>query len=270
MTVLGFGSSLRTSPKKIEMEIVPSSNCKTNCYCKLSRMSVVLNEVTKVSLGENFKKCVQGYHLINSEPLKEAVWEAVNAQVFVASGISVESKSSGSHSPGSDITCAIGNISNKSAKYDGKKQESFSVSSYRLTAVCSGTNCGTPAAIIAEIEKRKNFQYYSIIVREELESTYNYHWYLIPSDHPSLSPHTYEWVPMIGKRGVNKGKQVGWETNTVNGSNMSVSFSMSSQLWINVAVTEELKQYIVGTVTTTQKQTFDYLQLFDILSKNGV
>jgi len=231
------------------------------------KMSSSLSDSTKLALGENFKKCVQGYHLINSEPLKECVWEAVNAQVFVASGIPVESKSSGSHSPGSDITCSIGNISNKSAKYDGKKQESFSVSSYRLTAVCSGTNPGTTAAVIAEIEKRKNFQYYSIIVREELADTYNYHWYLIPSDHPSLSPNTYEWVPMIGKRGVNKGKQVGWETNTVNGSNMSVSFSMSSQLWINVAVNEDLRQYIVGSVITTQKQQFDYMQLFDLLSK---
>ena len=269
MTVLGFGSSPPTSLKKIEMVFAMLVKCKL-VYRSIFEMSFVsLCEATKVALKENFKKCVQGYHLINSDPLKEAVWEAVNAQVFVASGIPVESKSSGSHSPGSDITCAIGNISNKSAKYDGKKQESFSISSYRLTSVCSGTNCGTPAEIIAEIEKRKNFQYYSVIVREELESSYNYHWYLIPSDHPSLSPNTYEWTPMIGKRGVNKGKQIGWETNTINGSNMSVSFSMSSQLWINVSATEDLKQHIIGTVTTTQKQTFDYLQLWDILSKTS-
>jgi hypothetical protein len=230
-------------------------------------MALSLEQGVIEGLAENFGKCVQGYHLINSDPLKESVWESVNAQVFVASGIPVESKSSGSHSPGSDITCSIGNISNKSAKYDGKGRDSFSISSYRLTAVCSGTNCGKPEDIIAEIDKRKNFQYYSVIVREELPESYKYDWYLIPSTHPSLVPETYEWSPMYGKRGINKGKQIGWFTNTVNGSNMSVSFSMSSQLWMNVAVTEEMKQFIVGNVVTNKTQTYDYLQLYNMLKK---
>ena len=222
--------------------------------------------VNRVKLVENFNKCVQGYHFINSDPLKESVWEAVNAQIFNASDIPVTSQSSGSHSPGSDITCSIGNISNKSAKYSNAKRETFSISSYRLTSVCCGTNCGTPEIVIAEIEKRKNFQYYSVIVREVLENTYHYDWYLIPSDQSSLIPQTYEWKPMIGKRGLNKDTQIGWETNTVNGSNMTISFSMSSQLWMNIAVTEEMKQFIVGSAVAPMQQKFDYMQLYNILS----
>ena len=135
-----------------------------------------------------------------------------------------------------------------------------------MTSICSSTNCGTQEQIINEIEKRKNFQYYSVIVREMVDDVCHYDWYLIPSDYASLSPRTYEWKPMIGKRGMNKDKQVGWETNTVNGSSMSISFSMSSQLWINVRVTEEMKKFIVGSVVCPTKQMFDYIQLFSILS----
>ena len=131
---------------------------------------------------QNFPKCIQGYHLVNSDPIKESVWEAINTQIFSASGCKVFSSSDGSHAPGSDISCTLGGISNKSTKLE---QDIFNMSSYRLTKVCGSDNYGDITTILAEINKRKNFQYYSIIARNEESKSHNieYYWYLIPGDH---------------------------------------------------------------------------------------
>jgi hypothetical protein len=228
----------------------------------------VLSEEKLSQLGSSFNLCVQGYHLINSDPIKESVWESINAQVLVASGIQVSEQSNGSHSSGSDISCAIGNLSNKSAKYEDSSRASFSISSYRLSSVCSAANCGTIPEIVAEIDKRKNFEYYSVIVREEDSMKYHYTWYLIPSDYAPLNPHSYDWAPSIGKRGANKGKQVGWETNTVSGSTMKISFSMSSQLWMHLAITEDMDKFVVGRATAPSQKRYNYIELFGMLSKS--
>ena len=217
-------------------------------------------------LSLNFDLCIQGYHLVNGDPAKESVWENLNEQIFVESGCHVASKSSGSHSPGSDITCALGNISNKSAKYESDRG-TFNISSYRLTTMCSGLNCGNIDEIIHGINSKKNFQYYSIIVREETGEKYKYDWYLIPSDHPAFDPASYDWIPTIGQRGQNKAKQVGWRTNSVDGSSMSISFSMSSQLWISICVTEDLKKHIVGSSISSKDTRFNYMQLHKLLEK---
>jgi len=79
-----------------------------------------------------------------------------------------------------------------------------------------------------------------------------------------MDPKTYEWKPMIGKRGKKKDEQVGWQTNIVNGSSMSISLSMSSQLWISINITEEMKQqYVVAKTQATKKIMMDYIQLSD-------
>ena len=212
----------------------------------------------------NFNKCVHGYHLVNVSSINETVWEDINALVFTSVGIEVFSKSDGSHSPGMDIQSSIGGLSNKSAKYS-KNNKSFDISSYRLTTVCDGKNCGTPAAIIEEINSRKNFTYYSFMVRDELsvEGSITYDWILIPSDHPLLNPALYTWEPTVGKRGKGKDVQVGWNTNVVNGCSMKISFSMSSQLWMHIEMTEELKKYVIASSTVSNKPTFNYIQLFD-------
>jgi len=228
-------------------------------------MAEMLTHV-RSALAVNFSRCIQGYHLINADPAKESIWESLNAQIFSASGCPVQSKSSGSHAPGSDITCAIGNISNKSAKYE-PGNGAFSVSSYRLTATCSSSSFGTIPEIFAEISSRKNFQYYSIIVREETGEKFRYDWYLIPSDYPQFNPEAYAWSPMMGQRGKNKDKQIGWKTNEINGSSMSITFSMSSQLWMYMNVTEEMRQFIIGTATASREQRFNYLELYEMLNK---
>jgi hypothetical protein len=206
----------------------------------------------KETLSNLYGLCVQGYHMLNSDPIKEAVWEQINSQIFKHSGIQVVSQACGSHSPGCDIETDQGKFSNKSAKYESKGTE-FSISSYRLTAVTSAENPGTPELICEEINKRKNFDYYSVILREELPNGgFRYDWLLIPSDYSGFNPGNFKWQPTIGKRGKNAGKQIGWETtDSISGveASMSISFSMSSQLWIQLKVTEELKQYIVATTT---------------------
>ena len=215
-------------------------------------------------MGENFHKCVQGYHLINVSPINETIWEDLNAMVFSSVGIDVYSKSDGSHLSGMDINCSLGRISNKSAKYAANKKR-IDISSYRLTTVCSEKNCGTPAEINQEINNRKNFEYYSFIVRDEAsdKDKISYDWLLIPSNYVGLDPASYTWEPTIGKRGKNKDAQVGWKTNTINGCSMSISFSMSSQLWLHIEMTEEIKKFIVASSTASNKPTCNYIQLFE-------
>jgi len=211
----------------------------------------------------NFKKCVQGYHLCNSSSINETMWEDLNGIVFSSSGIEMYSKSDGSHLSGMDIDCSLGKISNKSAKYSNNKK-SMDISSYRLTTVCSEKKCGTSTEIIEEINKRKNFDYYSFIVRDETTSSENisYDWLLIPSNYIILDPSSYNWEPTIGKRGKNKDTQVGWNTNEINGCKMSITFSMSSQLWIHIEMNEDIKQFIIATVEVKNKPICNYIDIF--------
>jgi len=223
-------------------------------------------ENTKL-IDTNFKKCVKCYHLINSSSINEKIWEDINAVIFSSLGIEIYSKSDGSHLSGMDINSSLGRISNKSAKYS-KNKKSIDISSYRLTTVCSEKNCGTPAEIIDEINKRENFDYYSFIVRDETDNdTISYDWLLIPSNHIVLDPSSYIWEPTIGKRGKNKDTQVGWNTNEINGSKMSITFSMSSQLWMHIEMTEEIKKFIIASAIVENKQKYNYIDLFDKLNE---
>jgi len=216
-------------------------------------------------LNENFKKCLRGFHMINSSPVNETIWEDLNSLIFVSSGIEVYSKSDGSHLSGMDIKCSLGSISNKSAKYSTNKKH-IDISSYRLTTVCSENNCGNPETIIEEINRRKNFDYYSFIIRDETgDGVIDYDWLFIPSDHLSLDPASYVWGPLIGKRGKNKDAQIGWCTNEINGCKMSITFSMSSQLWIHIEMTEEIKKFIIANAKVFNKQTLNYIQLSDTI-----
>jgi hypothetical protein len=214
----------------------------------------------------NFKKCVQGYHLINSSFINEKIWEEINSIILLSLGIEIYSKSNGSHLSGMDINCSLGKISNKSSKYS-KNKKYIDISSYRLTTVCSEKNCGTSAKIIEEINKRKNFDYYSIIVRDEInnENT-SYDWLLIPSNYLILDPSHYTWEPTIGKRGKNKDTQIGWNTNIINGCKMSIIFNMSSQLWIHIEMTEEIKKFIIASAFVENKPKYNYIDLLDKLS----
>ena len=214
------------------------------------------------AFGHFFQQCVMGYHMLNTTPIKEGVWEEINAQVFRAAGCAVTSTASGSHASGADIQCALGALSNKSVQYSDKTNTSFSLSSYRLTTVCSAAKKGTPADIVAEIKRRDNFDYYSVIARPA--DGIQYDWYLIPKT--MLDAAAFTWEPMMGMRGANTGEQVGWRTDVRNGIRMKITFSMSSQLWIDVGITPDIAACKVAhaEVPTARKQ-YSYIELAGLL-----
>ena len=214
-------------------------------------------------LASNFSKCVAGYHLINDDPIKEAPWEDINAIVLNASGCAVQGQSRGSHKPGGDISCSLGGFSNKSTQYDEPGKASFKVSSYRLTTVCSDKDPGKIEDVIAEINRRDDFQYYSILTRSLAGEEILYDWYLIPSDFPAFNPASYTWRPKLGKVGKNKGAVTGWETNVRDGSSMSITFSMSSQLWMDIHVTEEMKKWLIHSSRVKMGRKYNYIQLYE-------
>lgn len=230
-----------------------------------------ITDICDVSLIDiNFNKCVKGYHLINSSPINETKWEDINALIFLSLGIEIYSKSDGSHLSGMDINCVLGRISNKSAKYFNNKKNT-NISSYRLTTVCSEKKCGTSTEIIAEINRRKNFDYYSFIIRDDTDDeNISYDWLLIPSNYYILDPSSYIWEPTIGKKGKNKNTQIGWNTNEINGCKMTITFSMSSQLWIHIEMTEEIKKFIIASANAKKKTKYNYIELLEKLDVMNV
>ena len=254
--MLPYIPSLQTSIDKL-VSVASESDELVNAMSNLHIKQMFTPDIKK-KFRENFTKAVKGYHLLNDTPIKEARWEDVNATILEASGFPVISQN-GSHVSGADLTCSFGSLSNKSMKY--KDSNGFDMSSYRLTSVTSAGSYGTAEEIIAEIQKRKNFQYYSMIIRKELE-TIDYDWYLIPADHPTLDPASYQWLPMMGKTGKNKDKVIGWETNSLNGSYMTITFSMSSQLWVHMAGVADLEEYKMGSASSVPRK-YNYIQLFE-------
>jgi hypothetical protein len=232
----------------------------------LNNQQIMMSLQIRTKLKSTFNDCVSGFHVVNTDPIKEAPWESLNALIFNESGIAVDQEANGNHRPGADLFCSLGGISNKSAKYDIKRgtgnNDSFKISSYRLTSVCSENNVGTSETVLDEINKRKNFEYYSVIVRSENDEHFAYDWYMIPSDHSSVNPNLYEWSHKIGKSGKGKGSVTGWETNVVDGSSMHIQFSMSSQLWMTVNITEDMKQeFIVGSMQVSRVAKYNYLDI---------
>jgi hypothetical protein len=67
----------------------------------------------------------------------------------------------------------------------------------------------------------------------------------------------------LGKKGKNTGAKTGWETDSLNGSSMSITFSMSSQLWIDLHITEEMKQFIIGSCRVNIGRKYNYIQLYE-------
>jgi hypothetical protein len=218
-------------------------------------------------LQQNFFKCIKGYHITNISPINQTLWEDVNSTIFIHSNIKVFNQSNGSHQSGMDISSSIGNISNKSCKYSRNKKY-IDISSYRLTTVCNNKDYGIPSDFINEINKRKNFDYYSILICDEDSSTdfITYDWLFIPSNHYLLEPSSYLWNKTTGKTKSNIGNQTGWNTNHIEGSSMKIVFSMSSQLWLHIEMTNEIKKYIIASVTIRKSSHFDFISLFEKLS----
>ena len=46
---------------------------------------------------------------------------------------------------------------------------------------------------------------------------------------------------------------------------MTITFSMSSQLWMHINMTEEIKKFIVATAVVNNKPSYNYIQIIDKL-----
>lgn len=210
-----------------------------------------LEDKNKSVLSKNFDKILEGFHCVSKEPLKECRWEEINCEIIEESEFHIKNKSSGSHKSGCDISCDLGNLSNKTGIIE---KNNISLSSYRLTSVCDKKNIGNDMDIIKEIHKRDgSFDFYSLLARNEtkeknIKTKINYEWYLIPKNIEILNPSSYEWEKSYDKNGhVN-----GWKTKKYNGCEMKISFSMSSQLWITIDK-KQIEKYKIGEKTIDVK-----------------
>ena len=213
------------------------------------------------NISEQFAREITGYHMINSTAVKEAGWEEINKTV-ASFGCEVTDEANGNHKSGVDMKFDDIGISMKSAKLENNGK--MSVSSYRLTTVCSDKNVGTPDEIVANIANRdSSYQHYSILARQELPNNQiHYHWCLIPKSSPVFRTNASEFRPKMGKRGNNTGVQVGWETD-----NMSISFAMSSQLWFAFKF-DDVKQYVVADVVVDNSaKKMSYADIYALVQK---
>ena len=248
---------------KLSLEKKSDSESNSSSSEHYDRDSDTEEKNKNIELNLNFKKALLGYHIVNKNSLKEAQWEEINSQILIKSNYSILEEAKGSHKPGCDLKSCIGNFSNKTTKQDGKY---YNISSYRLTTICSENNIGTISDILGEINKRDTtFEFYSILARDEIENKIFYKWYLIPKSTDLFNPKKYNWKKMIGKRGINKGKQIGWETDIFNDCKMNIRFSMSSQLWLKINISE-IKKYIISEVCCVLvNNQIDYIDLYNKL-----
>jgi hypothetical protein len=225
---------------------------------------MALSTDAKTILAENFSKCIQGHHLLYNTPVKESIWEEVEEMILTCSGYTVSDMANGGHASGADKSCeGLGKLSDKTGKYEGSNSKVLKISSYRMTTVCGPGHDGTQEEICAEIGKRKNFDYYSIAARSDVAGGYVYDWYLFPSTMAAFDPATYAWTPTTGQRGKNKSNVNGWKTNVVDGSSMSISYAASSQLWMSLAMTAEVKSHLIASQKVTIGRTMTLVDLFN-------
>jgi hypothetical protein len=212
----------------------------------------------KSHIKHAFEGEIQGYHMINDQPVKESPWEEINSR-FVSIGHTVSEQANGNHISGIDNRFDNWKISNKSIKVNNRRLD---ISSYRLTSVTSPNNLGNIDEIISEIENRDNsFEYYSILSREHLDNNnIKYDWYVIPKDCHLFDCNKYAWEPKIGQRGAGQGNQVGWKTRY-----MDITFSMSSQLWFHIQC-DDIEKYIIHSINVNMDDLhrLTYSDLFNM------
>jgi hypothetical protein len=205
-------------------------------------------------IKKNFENEINGYHIINNQPIKEAVWEIINENI-IKNYYNVSETSCGNHKSGKDMKIGIHNISNKSCKIDKNKVH---ISSYRLTKVCNNNNFGDINEIIKEIENRDNsFNFYSLLCREEYESGIKYYWCIIPKTYYIFNVCLQNFKNKYGS-GKNKDKVTGWK-----GEYFDITFSMSSQLWFHFDFTK-IKKFVIHETYINYKNTLTYSDIYKL------
>lgn len=222
----------------------------TNIYKKFKNPQII----------KNFENELRGYHLMNKSPLKESLWEEVNTNI-VRDYCTIADEANGNHLSGKDNKYDMWNISNKTCKIE--KNGKISISSYRLSSICSNKDPSTKEKIVEEIHKRdSNFDYYSILVRQEDKNIITYMWCVIPKDYYIFNVENQEFIPKLGKQKRSQGQNVGWT-----GKYFDINFSMSSQLWYHFNF-DDIKQFVLAKVTIPIPQTpLTYSQIYKLVSQ---
>jgi hypothetical protein len=203
----------------------------------------------KKNVQKIFEDEIYGYHTTSKSPLKETMWEEINANIM-RPFCSISEEAMGNHKSGIDNKFDNWGISNKTAKIT--KTKKLNISSYRLTTV-SKTN--DVSKIVEEILKRdSSYDYYSILVREEFPNDdITYSWVIVPKDFYTFNPEKYEWTQKIG----NSGKQTGWRSKF-----MDTTYSMSSQLWFHMNF-EDVERFVVASTTVNVSNTMTFASQVD-------
>lgn len=252
---------IETTTKEVNSPEIISNivTCQRFCRGLIVRRKNIYGINKKFKKLQNpFEKTLNGYHMINKAPIKEAVWEEINCQI-VKNVFSITDQANGNHVSGKDNRFDNIDVSNKSTKTNGNN---VSISSYRLTTVCNDKNIGNPQVILKEIEKKdESFEYYSILIRSEKnnDAKITYTWYIIPKDYYIFK--IINLTPKLGKNGKKKGEVVGWQSKYCD-----ITFSMSSQLWykFNIECIEKYK--VCSTDVDNSKSKITYSQIFSLLS----
>lgn len=210
----------------------------------LSKNSDIYSVLKKNNVQQIFEDEISGYHMTSKNPLKESMWEEINANIM-RSFCLVSEEAHGNHKSGIDNKFGDWKISNKTAKIGNNKR--LDISSYRLTAVSKTDDI---KKIVGEILKRDaSYDYYSILIRNELsENDLKYTWVLVPKEYYTFNPKKYKWMHKIGRAG----KVTGWKSNY-----MDITDSMSSQLWFHMNFTD-IERFVVASsrVNVSNKISF--------------
>ena len=214
-----------------------------------------MEKIHEKEFKECLEKTIRGYHKINTEPIKESVWEGILAKSMGKAGIA-HKWIPGSHKPGADIYVDSIGISCKSTKQEQKTI--LKISSYRMTTIF------TIDEFIREIDEVRgaNFQYYGVLSRVESKDKKNlvYSVYMIPAS--KIKAFGLEWKDKKTK----KGKMI-WDTKMKDGMRMYISEAMSNQLWISLNKQRFAEYLIIENLQISVEDTeLDYADLFDLLS----
>ena len=247
------------APETIRHIIKCQSICRR--YLVINSPKNVYAVCTKFKKQQSqFTAVINGYHILNKTPIKESVWEEINCNI-VSGVCSIADEANGNHMSGKDNRFDNINVSNKSTKLNGTN---VSISSYRLSSVCSDKCNGNVQDILNEIENRdRSFDYYSILIRNEKEDSkiINYMWYTIPKDYYIFK--LDELTPKLGKIGKKKDEVVGWKSKYCD-----IAFSMSSQLWYKFNIEDIEKYKVCYTEIDNSKHKINYSQLYNSFSTN--
>lgn len=213
--------------------------CQSYARRFLTTKTNLQKTLRKDKVRKAFQEEIQGYHLMNEEPLKEARWEEINRNI-VSKYVKVSGGAFGNHASGIDNTFAGQGISNKTCKV---YKESVQVSSYCLSKVSNEMNPSCIKEVIKEIKKRdESFKYYSLLLRDEQQEFINYSWYLVPKEYYVFNVEKFFWLPLMGRTQRTLGRQLGWYS-----PNARIMFSMGSKLWFNFE-REEIAQFEIQSV----------------------